>query len=467
MGNAYAAKAAAAVPVTIPTGWPAWWPFPTTDAGPWAPGWPLTSDGVPAKPANLSMTVDAAASIAVGGTIAVEGRILLSGVDTNTLNNHLVKVTAAISGRAINVKKQAGDAFSGAIYYQVSNYSGIRYGINPTFYANVLDADSGSTLTITFSVVSVDSPLTGSDGAAVTGALVGRVHLCGGHTSGADSGDVDALTIGTNSWAAKTNMLGPTRAQSFGAVVSNKGYVYGGTIGVYLVDTDENDPAADTWVEKLNMPTALGLGGSSSIGTSAYSFAGYTTGVTRTKSVYQYTPSGNTWTAKMDIPSPSRGNNSAATINGRAYSFCGTGKDRSESGPADYRPYCDEYDASFNTWANKADAPTSRRCTGGAFASGVLGFVVGGYNGSMLQLNEQYNPATNAWSSKASVPSPARETTAAVAVADIGYLIGGSDGFGGTLGDCDEYTPGTDAWVSKSDMPSPNRRSSTALSLAS
>lgn len=166
MGWAYAAKEADPPvdddPETPPGGpdWPPDWPPPDDEDGPWPPGWPP-----PVPPATYSLTVTIPSSIYVAAQVAVsvEARVLDDiPDDTAELKNHQVKVEFLLGAVAVNIKKLPGDAWSTALYYTVTNYSGAKYGIDETVYAGLEDKQ-GLTLTVKVSITSISPAVVGTD----------------------------------------------------------------------------------------------------------------------------------------------------------------------------------------------------------------------------------------------------------------------------------------------------------------
>lgn len=165
MGIAYVAKEPAPVVIPLPEGWPDGWDFPSSGGGgAWPPSWPMEiEDG------EYTVSVAAPESIYIGEAATVEASILDSYEDnTGDLEYHLLKVSASISGVAVQIKKQAGDDFSDALYYQATNYSGEKYGISESIYFDLWAEDGDSTVTVTCEILSVDKPVSASDTSSVS-----------------------------------------------------------------------------------------------------------------------------------------------------------------------------------------------------------------------------------------------------------------------------------------------------------
>lgn len=504
MGNAYAAKAAAAVPVTIPTGWPAWWPFPTTDAGPWAPGWPKSTEDI------LSLVVNAASTVAVGSAMSLEATILKNGIDTSEYANHLIKVTAAIGSTAIGLKKNPGDGYTNAIYYQATNYTGIKYGFSQNVYLNVSAGDIGQTVTFTCSIVSISPVITGTDTTQVTGAAgilefetsayniseagptvtltvkrlggsAGAVSCSYATANGSASAGSDyTAASGSVSWADldvadkpivvsisedaivegnetfSVTLSAPLGGATLGAlstaivtiedndVAAERGYVYYGYAPGNSRKCKEYTPSSDSWLFKTDAPVvARGRLAGAAISNKAYSFYGYD-GSSLLLDAEEFSPLPNTWASKTDGVAPARYDHAAFAIGTKGY--CAGGDDGARI--AD----CDEFDAVGNSWASKTDIPSPARSNLSAATLSGNGYIFGGNSVSSYYADcDEYNQAGNSWASKTDLPSPVRALCGGMNVLDKGYVTGGYGG--GALSDNDEFTPGSNSWASKANLP--------------
>jgi hypothetical protein len=76
-------------------------------------------------------------------------------------------------------------------------------------------------------------------------------------------------------------------------------------------------------------------------------------------------------------------------------------------------------------WTTKAALPTARYSAMSGVVDGKM-YVIGGYNGSRLAINECYDPVTNTWTTKAVMPTA--RTGAASGIIDGGIYFMGGDG---------------------------------------
>ena len=176
MSYAYTAVEAAATTQTLPDGWLDGWTFPTTAwytmdididwsaAGTgyaFPPGWPI--DG-----SAYTLTVTIPATVTVGGTVAVEARVLKSAADTDELNCHLIGVMFVCDGAIVQCKATSGGSWADSIVVQVSNYEGAKYGIYQAIYVNTDAGMDTKTLECYAAVVTVDPQVEGDDTGTIT-----------------------------------------------------------------------------------------------------------------------------------------------------------------------------------------------------------------------------------------------------------------------------------------------------------
>jgi len=264
-----------------------------------------------------------------------------------------------------------------------------------------------------------------------------------GGTDGSVLQDTDEYIPDT--WTNKTDMPTPARSDLAASTIGSSGYIYGGNSSpTWLADTDEYTP--DSWASKTDMPVpARGRLASSTISSSGYVYGGV--GAALYQDTDEYTP--DSWANKTDMPTPARYYLAASTIGGSSYIYGGYGT-------ASLRD-CDEYTP--DAWANKTDMPTPDRYRLAASTIGSSGYVYGGASIGYLQDCDEYTPDT--WTNKTDMPTPSRGYLAASTIGSSGYVYGGRSV--SRLLDCDEYTP--DTWTNKSDMPAPNRSTLAASSI--
>ncbi len=117
---------------------------------------------------------------------------------------------------------------------------------------------------------------------------------------------------------------------------------------------------------------------------------------------------------------------------------------------------------------NQINGPGQR---GGAlcFTVGTLGYVGGGFNGS-VSLNDlwSYDASANAWTQRASLPGPTRQRGMGFAISGKGYFCGGIDNIGNAfLKDTWEYDPGSNTWTQRADFGGGPRYDAVAFTIGS
>lgn len=164
---AYAARSVAGTKSGAPSGWPFGWQYPGDADGTAWPTTPISGNNIPGVPnppgwpiaaqANtvLQITIPATMSIATH-TGVVECWLTVGGVEAaaSVYSKHLIQVTVtevSVGTGARLLKKTAGGfgaGYSSAIFFQISNYAGNRWGFTST-----LDFDpSGMSITDVFDI---------------------------------------------------------------------------------------------------------------------------------------------------------------------------------------------------------------------------------------------------------------------------------------------------------------------------
>ena len=113
----------------------------------------------------------------------------------------------------------------------------------------------------------------------------------------------------------------------------------------------------------------------------------------------------------------------------------------------------DEY-----SWNSLTPMPTGRSGLGVAVVDDKI-YVIGGYNGNYLAVNEMYDPKTDTWTTKTSMPTERKDFAVAVYQNKM-YIFGGttaqsSSETSGYTGVTIVYDPSTDTWETKASMPTP------------
>jgi hypothetical protein len=250
-GWAYSSKAAAPVDDERPPDWPPDWPPPPddpTDPPPpvWPPDWPPSLEG-------FSMLVTVAA-IKYNEASTVEAYCTEGGDEAPELRRHRIKVTADC-----NISTD-GVTFYSALYYSVSNYTGAKYGIRPSLYFDIGLEDTGESIGVHCSVVTVANDISDSGSGSVEllvvavtdlgsveadSAVAKSVEMC---VQDSDSNDIDTangesirVSAAIGSALVQVSSDGITFADYVDIAITNySGTKYGFSQDLYF-DVDEED----------------------------------------------------------------------------------------------------------------------------------------------------------------------------------------------------------------------------------
>ena len=160
-----------------------------------------------------------------------------------------------------------------------------------------------------------------------------------------------------------------------------------------------------------------------------------------------YDPSTNSWTTLAPMPSV-RSYPAVAVANGRIYVMGGAFRG-SPTIPTVWLDVVEEYDPSTNTWATRTPMPTPRMGHGAVTHDGRV-YVIGGWNGVLLNTCEEYNPLSDTWTTKASMPT-ARYMVPCAEMGGLIYAVAGWEAFGPGRRN-EVYDPVTDTWATRAPL---------------
>ncbi len=232
----------------------------------------------------------------------------------------------------------------------------------------------------------------------------GKIYVGGGEKSR----NIFVYDTLNNSWTSAGLIPGcvNTRYGAVGFALHNKGYVaFGEDIdtvnGIYslLADMWEFDPLDSSWVQ-LQVPQNMYRFGSSVfvVGDFAYIVGGFDSATIPLNETWQF--DGVNWLLKSPMPIANHSHGSTFVLNGRGYIACGF---FSISFGGNYINTLFEYDATLDTWSQKADFPGGARSEAFGFSLGVHGYCgLGSFLDSNLQFNYfndfyAYDPSTDSW----------------------------------------------------------------------
>ena len=281
-----------------------------------------------------------------------------------------------------------------------------------------------------------------------TGVLIGdKIYVTHGFDGTLVPADADTAggyvyNVSTNAWAPIATADVP-RAELVGvcAVEDGQPKVFaiggrgaaGGPGAPVMGDVEVYSPATNSWSARLDMPTPrAGLGAAWDPRTNTiYAVGGRTGHIPHSGSALAvneaYDLASGTWNPKSPMPVPMMDVYSTVFFRGKIYVIGGFDGTAVTALVQIYNPLS-------NTWSSGSPMPTPRS----NLIAGVCGdhiYAVGGFTGAInLNTNEAYNPATNSWiAGQPPVPSPRSEMAWAVTytgaeIFAIGTGIHGSPG---------------------------------------
>ena len=114
-----------------------------------------------------------------------------------------------------------------------------------------------------------------------------------------------------------------------------------------------------------------------------------------------------------------------------------------------------EYDATADSWTEKASFPGSTRIGFTTFTIGSKGYFCNGYFDSNFTYSKElweYNPSTDSWTQKTDFPGSARATSVGFTIGTIGIVGTGND-LTSNNSNMWSYDQSTNAWTSIGNFP--------------
>jgi N-acetylneuraminic acid mutarotase len=152
------------------------------------------------------------------------------------------------------------------------------------------------------------------------------------------------------------------------------------------------------------------------------------------KQVWEFDPSGNTWTRKKDFPGPARWAGFGISTGTKGYAGLG------DPGGGSILKDWWEYDPASDTWTQKKDIPATASLwwPAGFNINGRLfvGTCAYGFSREWFE----YVPATDTWIKRTDFPGRIVFAPASFVIGNKGYIAGGGD-------ECWAYDPATDTWT--------------------
>ena len=134
------------------------------------------------------------------------------------------------------------------------------------------------------------------------------------------SNDLWEYDPSTDNWAQKANFPGAARDAAFAFVLDGKAYVGGGTGALYNFYNDfySYDPSTNTWSALHSLPDYLYFNSTFVIGSVGYVTTGANPNA-ELKSLWEYTPSSDSWKQLSDFPGKARESAVSFILNGMGY----------------------------------------------------------------------------------------------------------------------------------------------------
>lgn len=238
-----------------------------------------------------------------------------------------------------------------------------------------------------------------------------------------------------------------------GVAFNSESKVYFGA-GIGNKSLWEYDPASDNWTAKGDIPgitdeRAYGVG--VSIGLKAYVGLGYDKISNLKNDWWEFDFITNLWHKKADFPGIARDAFAYFALNGKIY--VGGGADRTTSHSEFY-----EYDPGTDIWTYKGELPSGPISFPTCFTIDNKGYMVGG-RVSSAATNQvyEYDPISNTWNTKAAFPGAPRQSAISFVAYKEGYVGHGTD-YKTIFNDLYKYNPGLDTWTLVSATNNPSAR---------
>ena len=224
--------------------------------------------------------------------------------------------------------------------------------------------------------------------------------------------------------------------------------------------TKEAAPTGNIWTTGTAAPVAMLDAGSAVLNNQLYMVGGKTSGSTRVRSMYAYTPTTDSWATLTSLPNayPAIENPAVVAYNGKLYVFGG-----GMSAFTNAVDHAAVYDPGTQAWTMLTASP-SPRAGGTAQAVGNLIYVIGGFDnaGNSVNTMDIYNPQTNSWSAGPSMQTR-RDNPGSAVINGLIYVVGGrtrdADGTTvvNTLNSVEVFNPATGTWAGAASMPTGRR----------
>lgn len=262
-------------------------------------------------------------------------------------------------------------------------------------------------------------------------------------------------------WTQRADFGGVGRHRTTGLSIGNRIYLglghFNGTgVETYFSDWWEYDPSTNAWTQKVDYPGNNGNGelGAHGIGLELVGYVGL--GELDDYALYKYDPSLNNWTQMSSpITSGTFQDTGDFTIGHKAYF---TRLNTSQLW---------EYDADIDSWSQKNALPFTTYFSWSGFSLDGKGYLK--ISNSALTVNQlwEYDPILDAWQQKTPFPGYARLSSVSFVQYGKAYIVCGygAGNHSDLTSEVWEYNPLIDTWSQLEDFPGTSRRYSTGISM--
>ncbi len=271
---------------------------------------------------------------------------------------------------------------------------------------------------------------------------------------------------------SKTTPTAVGRSSAVGFAIGDKGYVTlgrSGKNGGALVDCWEYNPSTDSWTQKMDFKGAARVNAIAEvINNQAYVGLGVQVGGSAYNSnvllndFWCFDPVANTWTQKADYPDKAPNNCISFVANAKIYAGFGF-----DGWNFTNRLWC--YDPVQNTWKQMGETPLHKRFGAVACTDGEKVFIGTGFDTASKNDWWEYVPATDTWKQRCSLPYPGRENSVALAIGNRFFVSTGRYFHGPLTGgrlfsDLLEYDAVRNQWYVRGEIP--ERENAIAFTIA-
>lgn len=262
-------------------------------------------------------------------------------------------------------------------------------------------------------------------------------------------------------WTQRADFGGVGRHRTTGLSIGNRiylglGHSNGTGVETYFSDWWEYDPSTNAWTQKVDYPGNNGNGelGAHGIGLELVGYVGL--GELDDYALYKYDPSLNNWTQMSSpITSGTFQDTGDFTIGHKAYF---TRLNTSQLW---------EYDADIDSWSQKNALPFTTYFSWSGFSLDGKGYLK--ISNSALTVNQlwEYDPILDAWQQKTPFPGYARLSSVSFVQYGKAYIVCGygAGNHSDLTSEVWEYNPLIDTWSQLEDFPGTSRRYSTGISM--